>query len=206
MIRVAEWQPRHQLVLGDLVAGSRVRDLTLVLGYAGLVGLLAQVSIRVPITPVPVTGQTFAVLLGGLAVGTRRAVAGMCLYLLLGLAGLPWFAGGSGGWSVATTPSFGYIIGFILAALVLGRLATLGFDRHPAGVLAAVVIGNLLIYLLGATWLAVDLHLNAGQAIALGVSPFLIGDAIKALLAMGLLPGAWRIAGGGPRASSPQAQ
>lgn len=193
-------------MLGDLVAGSWVRDALLVVGYAGFVGMLAQVSIRVPITPVPITGQTLAVLLGGMAVGTRRAVAGMGLYLLVGLAGVPWFAGGSGGVAVATTPSFGYILGFVVAALALGWLASRGFDRHPLGVLAAMVGGNLLIYLLGATWLAVDLHLSAGQAVALGVSPFLLGDGIKALIAMGLLPSAWRIAGAGPRGSGRRGQ
>ncbi len=182
-------------VLSDLIPGERVRDLLVVLGFAAAIGVCAQVSIRLPFTPVPITGQTFAVLLGGLAVGTRRALAGTVLYLALGLVGVPWFAAGAGGFAVLTTPSFGYIVGFVFAAALLGWLATRRLDRRPLTVLAAMVAGDLVIYLFGATWLAVDLHLSAASAIALGVTPFLIGDALKTLVAMGLFPTAWKLLG-----------
>ena len=182
-------------VLSDLIPGDRVRDLLVVVGFAAAIGLCAQLSIRLPFTPVPVTGQTFAVLLGGLAVGTRRALAGTVLYLALGLIGVPWFAAGAGGIAVLTTPSFGYIVGFVFAAALLGWLASRRFDRRPLTVLAAMVAGDLVIYLFGATWLAVDLHLTAASAIALGVTPFLIGDALKTLVAMGLFPSTWKLVG-----------
>lgn len=189
-------------VLADLIPGERVRDVLVVLGYAGLVGLSAQLSIRLPFTPVPITGQTFAVLLGGMAVGTRRGAAGMLLYLLLGLVGVPWFAGGDHGMSMLSAPTFGYLIGFVFAACVLGGLARRGFDRHPVTVIVALVAGNAVIYLFGATWLAWRLHVGASQAISLGVTPFLLGDCLKALLAAALLPSAWKLTGrSGGRAS-----
>lgn len=183
-------------VLSDLIPGERVRDVLVVVGFAATVGLFAQLAIKLPFTPVPITGQTFAVLLGGMAVGTRRGLAGMLLYLLAGLLGVPWFAQRAGGFAVLTTPSFGYVVGFVFAATGLGLLARLRFDRRPLLVLAAMVTGNLIIYCFGATWLAVDLHLNPATAISLGVTPFLLGDAIKAVVAMGLLPTAWRLVGG----------
>jgi biotin transport system substrate-specific component len=183
------------MVLADLIPGTLVGDVLLVLGFAALTGLSAQISIRLPFTPVPVTGQTLAVLLGGMALGAPRAVLGMLAYLGIGLIGLPWFAGGAGGWAVVGSASFGYLLGFIVAATVVGALAARGFDRGPLRVFLAMAVGNALIYLLGATWLAVDLHLGVSGALSLGVTPFLLGDAIKAALAMGLLPGAWRLAG-----------
>jgi biotin transport system substrate-specific component len=186
---------RPRLVLTDLIPGDRVRDIGLVVGYAGLVGLSAQLSIRLPFTPVPITGQTLAVLLGGLAAGTRRGVAGMLLYLVAGLLGVPWFSGGSGGLAILASPSFGYIVGFVFAATVLGQLARRGVDRHPLTVILALVAGNAVIYAFGATWLALRLHLGDSQALALGVTPFLLGDALKAALAAVLLPAAWRLVG-----------
>ncbi|MGH7642045.1 MAG: biotin transporter BioY [Candidatus Dormibacteria bacterium] len=197
---------RPRPVLADLIPGDRVRDALVVLGYAGLVGLSAQLSIRLPFTPVPITGQTFAVLLGGLAVGTRRGATGMLLYLVLGLVGVPWFAGGDHGFSMLSAPSFGYVIGFIFAACVLGQLARRGFDRHPVTVIMGLVAGNAVVYLFGATWLAWQLHVGASQAISLGVTPFLLGDALKAILAAALLPAAWKLTGHSQekRASRPQ--
>lgn len=186
---------RPRPVLADLIPGERVRDVLVVLGYAGLVGLSAQLSIRLPFTPVPITGQTFAVLLGGLAVGTRRGAIGMLLYLILGLVGMPWFAGGTHGISSSVLPSLGYVVGFIFAACVLGQLARHGFDRHPLTVIMALVAGNAVIYLFGATWLAWQLHVGPSQAISLGVTPFLLGDALKAVLAAALLPAAWKLTG-----------
>ncbi len=186
---------RARPVLADLIPGDRVRDALVVVAYAGLVGLTAQLSIKLPFTPVPITGQTFGVLLGGMAVGTRRGVSGMIVYLLVGLLGVPWFAGGAGGLSILSSPSLGYVIGFIAAAALLGQLARRGLDRNPLGVVAAMVLANLVIYAFGASWLALRLHLGLGPTLSEGVTPFLLGDAIKAALAAVLLPGAWRLLG-----------
>lgn len=181
-------------VLADAISGSRLGDLVLVAGFACFVGLTAQVAIVLPFTPVPITGQTFGVLLGGMALGWRRAALGMVLYTVVGLAGFPWFAQAHGGVAQLGAPSFGYILGFIAAAIVVGRLAEARFDRNPALTLAAMVLGNCVIYLFGVGWLAVTLRVGLREALALGLFPFLIGDAIKALLAAGLMPGAWRLA------------
>ncbi len=180
-------------VLADLVPAFAVRDAILVVGYAVLVGLLAQLVINLPFTPVPITGQTFGVLLGGMALGTRRALLGMLLYVAVGLAGLPWFAGGAGGLHVLGLPTFGYLVGFVVAAAALGRLAEANFDRKPLLTLAAMVAGNAIIYFFGVTWLWNTLHVSFATAIAFGLTPFLLGDAIKAILAAGLLPGAWKL-------------
>ena len=185
----------RRYVLADTLPAFAVRDVLLVAGFAALVGLLAQVVIPLPFTPVPITGQTFGVLLGGMALGWRRAVAGMAVYVGLGLVGLHWFAGGTGGVSVIGAPSFGYLIGFIVAAAVLGRLAELRFDRNPLSVIGAMVVGNLIIYVFGVSWLMAAIHVDLAQGVALGLTPFLLGDAIKALLAAGLLPAAWRVRG-----------
>jgi biotin transport system substrate-specific component len=185
----------HRYVLADTLPTFAVRDAVLVVSYAALVGLLAQVVIPLPFTPVPITGQTFGVLLGGMALGWRRALAGMTVYLALGLVGLPWFADGNGGFVMLRAPSFGYLIGFIVAAAVLGRLAELRFDRNPLLTLGAMVAGNAIIYLFGVSWLMVAIHVDLGTGIALGLTPFLLGDAIKALLAAGLLPAAWKAVG-----------
>lgn len=163
-------------------------DAGIALAYALAVGLAALISFRLPFTPVPVTGQTFAVLAGGLLIGWRRAVPGIALYAALGLAGLPWFAGGAHGPQYLLAPSFGYIVGFAAAAALVGALTARGFDRHPALVLIAMVAGSLVIYLVGATWLALALHVGPATAIALGVTPFLLGDALKALVAAGAVP------------------
>jgi biotin transport system substrate-specific component len=189
---------RRGLVLADLVAGSRGRtariawDVVLVVGAAALVGLLAQVSIRLSFTPVPITGQTLGVLLAGTALGWRRGAAAMALYALAGLAGVPWFAGASSGYAGA---SFGYIVGFFFAAAVCGYLAERGADRSVRGSVPAMLAGEVMIYLFGVTWLAFDLHVSAASALHLGFTPFVIGDAIKAVIAAGLLPAGWKLAG-----------
>jgi biotin transporter BioY len=180
-------------VLADALPASAVRDVILVVVYAALVGVLAQVVIVLPFTPVPITGQTFGVLLGGMALGWRRALAGMAVYVALGLVGLPWFASGTGGFAVVRAPSFGYLVGFVVAAAALGRLAEMRFDRNPLLTLGAMVAGNVIIYLFGVSWLMATIHVDLAQGIALGLTPFLLGDALKALLAAGLLPAAWKV-------------
>jgi biotin transport system substrate-specific component len=177
-------------VLADAIPGARVRDAALVIGGAGFVGLAAQLSIPLPFTPVPISGQTFAVLLAGAALGWRRGLASMVLYLVAGVAGLPWFAGGASG---SAAPSFGFVVGFVAAAAIVGRLARAGADRTPLRTIGLMALGSAVIYLFGVPWLAASLHVGAGRAIALGLTPFLIGDAVKAVIAAGLLPGAWRL-------------
>ncbi|MBO0714589.1 MAG: biotin transporter BioY [Acidimicrobiales bacterium] len=187
---------RERLVLADLVPGERVRDLALVVGAAALVGLLAQVSIKLSFTPVPITGQTLGVLLAGTALGWRRAAGALALYAGLGVAGLPWFAHHGSGWGGA---SFGYIVGFVLAAGACGFLAERGGDRKVWRALPTMLVGEVLIYAVGLTWLSLSLHAGPAKTISLGLTPFLAGDAIKAGIAAGLLPLAWRLTGGGVR-------
>jgi biotin transport system substrate-specific component len=183
---------RRAAVLGDLLPGSLARDAALVVGSAALVGVAAQVAVPIPGTPVPVSGQTFAVLLAGAALGWGRAALGMVLYLAAGLAGVPWFAEGSSG---AGSPSLGYVLGFVVAAAVVGRLAERGGDRTPVRTVGTMLVGTVIMYAAGVPYLMAALGVDLGRALELGVAPFLIGDALKVLLAAGLLPTAWRLLG-----------
>ncbi|MER6453004.1 biotin transporter BioY [Streptomyces sp900105245] len=182
---------RPGAVLADLLPASRVRDAALVLGGAVLTGLAAQLSVPVPGSPVPVTGQTFAALLVGASLGARRGFLSLALYAVAGVAGVPWFAGGTSGGSAV---SFGYILGMLLASAVVGALARRGADRSPLRTAGTMILGEAIIYAVGVPYLALAAHLSASQAIAAGLTPFLLGDALKALLAMGVLPTAWKFA------------
>jgi biotin transport system substrate-specific component len=175
-------------VLSDLIPGSRVRDIALVVGGAGLTGLAAQLTF--PMWPVPFTGQTFAVVLVGAALGTNRAVLSMALYMLVGIAGVPWFAEGASGFGGAT---FGYILGFIAAAALVGKLAERGGDRTVLRTTGTMILGNLVIYAFGLPVLIAVTGMDLGGALATGVIPFLAGDALKIAVAAGLLPAAWRL-------------
>lgn len=176
--------------LGDVIPGGLVRNLVLVAAGTGLVALSAQVKFFLPFTPVPLSLQTFAVLLVGAALGSWRGVAAMALYLLVGMAGVPWFTDDRSGWAFA---SFGYIVGFVLAAAVVGKLAERGGDRTLLKAVGLMVLGNLAIYAVGVPGLMLFAGVSLGKALALGVLPFLIGDAIKILVAAGLLPTAWKL-------------
>jgi biotin transport system substrate-specific component len=180
-------------VLADALPRSAVRNVLLVIGGAAFVGLAAQISIPLPFTPVPVTGQTFAVLLTAAALGTWRGVSSMLLYAAMGLVGVPWFAEGSTAFREgALVVTFGYIVGFIVAAAVVGWLAERGNTRTPLRTAGLMVLGNVVIYAIGATWLAAAINVSLGKALSLGVQPFLLGDALKVALAAGLFPLAWR--------------
>jgi biotin transport system substrate-specific component len=181
----------RRLVLADLVPGALVRDAVLVVAGAGLTGLAAQVSIHTPLSPVPFTLQTLAVLVTGAALGSLRGALSMLLYLLAGVAGMPWFANHSHGWG---GPSFGYIIGFVVAAGVVGALAKRGADRQVLSTLGLMALGSAIVYIVGATWLANDLHLSAQKAVSLGVEPFLVTDSLKLAVAALAFPAAWRLA------------
>lgn len=178
-------------VLGDYLATSRAGSIALVLGGSAFVGIAAQVVIPLPFTPVPLTLQTFAVLLVGAALGTWRAIASMVVYAAAGTAGVPWFSAGSSGWGGA---SYGYILGFIVAAGLVGHLAERGATRTPARMAALMVAGNLAIYAIGVSYLKFAIDASWATALSLGVIPFLLGDALKILLAAGAFPATWRLA------------
>jgi len=185
--------PLHQrrpLVLADLVPGAAVRDILLVVGGAALTGILAQIAIPVAGSPVPVTGQTFGALAVGAALGWQRGAAALSLYLVAGMAGVPWYADGGSGFNL---PSFGYIIGFVLAAGLVGALANRGWDRTPLVTIATMVLGNLAIYAVGLPYLAWSLEIDLAAAFDIGMRNYLLGDGLKILLAAGCLPAAWRL-------------
>lgn len=170
--------------------GQRIRDLLLVFAGTVLVALLAQVSIPLPFTPVPLTGQTFAVLLVGAALGSRRGAASLSLYTVIGALGLPIFAGGVGGLGKFFGPTGGYLLGFIVAAYVIGLLAERGLERSFRTSILPFLVGTIIIYLIGATWLG--FFVGFEKALPLGVIPFIPGDIIKLALAAISLPVAWK--------------
>jgi len=183
-------QPR---VLADLFSHTRVRDAALVLGAALLTAACAQISIPLPGDPVPVTGQTFAVLLTGAALGANRGAAGQLLYVAMGLVGLPFYADGAHGVDVVFGATGGYLVAFPLAAWVCGKLAEARFDRTPLKALPAFTIGSLIVFAIGVPWLAVSADISLAKAIELGFVPFIPGGIVKAALAAGLLPTAWKL-------------
>jgi biotin transport system substrate-specific component len=189
-------QPR---VLADVAPRVRARDLVLVLAAVALTAASAQISIHVPGLTVPITGQTFAVLLSGAALGANRGGTAMLLYVALGMIGLPVFASGSHGTDVVFGATGGYLIGFLAAGWVVGRLAEARMDRTPVKALPLFVIGSVIIYAIGVPWLAVSAHMSLGTAISQGFTPFIGGDIIKALAAAALLPGAWALVSRGNR-------
>jgi len=182
-------------VLADLLPASRAKsavDAALVVGGAALTGIAAQIAVPVPGSPVPVSGQTFAALLVGTALGARRGFLSLALYAVAGMVGMPWFAQGASGYAM---PSFGYILGMLLAATVVGALARRGADRSMLRTAGSMVVGSVIIYAVGVPYLALATGMSFSAAIAAGLVPFLIGDALKAALAMGALPTAWKLIG-----------
>ncbi|MGP6178217.1 biotin transporter BioY [Microbacterium sp. A196] len=177
-------------VLADLVPGARVRDVALVLIGTAFITVAGYIAIPLPFTPVPLSLATFAVLLTGASLGPLRGGISAGLYLALGMVGLPLFANGSAGWAFS---SFGYIVGYVVAALVVGTLARHRSDRNAWSTLGLASLGSLTIYAFGVPWLAAFLGVDLATALGLGVVPFLIGDAIKIAAMAGLLPLAWRL-------------
>lgn len=176
-------------------ARALVADAVLVAIGVALIGLSAQVTFHLPNTPVPFTGQTFAVLLVGGAYGATRGTATMAAYLLVGGIGVGVFAGHSSGWDVLrfSSATGGYLVGMLVASGLVGWLADRGWDRNALRSVPAMVLGNVVIYAFGYLWLKHALDLTANQAWHAGVRPFLPGDAVKILLAAGLLPLAWKV-------------
>jgi len=183
-------QPR---VLADLIDRTRARDAALVLGAALFTAACAQISIPIPGSPVPITGQTFAVLLTGAALGANRGAVAQILYVGMGLIGLPFYADGSSGAHVVFGATGGYLVAFPLSAWVCGKAAEMRFDRSAIKALPVFAIGTLIPFLIGVPWLAVAVDVPLEKAIALGFTPFILGGVIKTVLAAGLLPSAWRL-------------
>lgn len=165
-----------------------LRHSALIIGFSLFVALCAQISIPLPYTPVPITLQTLGVLLAGAALGSKRGALAMLLYVGMGSVYLPFFAGGVGGFPLI---SGGYLVSYPIAAFVVGLLCERGLDRSLLTSILAMLPGSIIIYLVGATWLGFALHQGADVAIALGVTPFLIGDLLKMVVAALLLPIAW---------------
>ncbi len=179
-----------RLVLADRVFGrSLPLDVVLVAAGAALTALLAQVA--VPLYPVPITGQTLAVLLVGATLGAARGAISLALYAVLGVVGLPVFSDYASGVDVILGPTGGYIVGFIVSAALVGWLSERAWERQILKALATFAAGTLVVFAVGLPWLAVALGLDLMQTLNGGLFPFLIGGAIKALIAAGLLPLAW---------------
>lgn len=185
----------HQRVMIDVVwpTAGAWREVVLLLGGSLLIALTAQLQILLPFSPVPVTGQTFAVLLLGALYGSRRGPATVVTYLTLGAIGLPVFAGGAAGLARFVGPTAGYLVGFVAAAFAVGSLSERGWDRRPWTTAASMIIGNVIIYATGILWLSRFVGWEA--VLNTGVLPFLSGDALKITLATILLPSGWRIIG-----------
>lgn len=172
---IREWVPERSLRT----------DAGLVIAFSLFTALMAHIAIPLPFTPVPITGQTFAVLLCGALLGARLGTAAMLAYVAEGIAGLPVFA------AVPGAASYGYLAGFVVAAFVVGWLADRGWTKDLPRTLSAMVAGEVAIYLFGLLWLA--RFVPTSKLLALGLFPFLIGDAIKLLAAAAVLPAGWRL-------------
>lgn len=189
-------------------SAALVRDAALVAGFAVFTALLAQIRINLSFTPVPITGQTLGVLLAGAALGWRRGGLSQLLYWAAGVfMPVAWYADDqtgssvSAGWKVATGTTAGYFVGFVVAAAVVGYLAEQRQDRNFATSIPAMLAGTAIIYILGALWLAhrLDIPVTSGDGVSAldyGVTPFLVGDLFKLLIAGAITPIAWKFAAG----------
>jgi biotin transport system substrate-specific component len=176
-----------------------LRDVLLVVAASLVTAAAARIALPLPWSPVPLTGQTFAVLLTGAALGARRAALAQALYLVEGAMGLPFFAGGLGGPLVLAGPTGGFLLAFPLAAAVTGLCAEHGWDRRFGTTLASMLLGSAVI--LGSGLAVLSQFVPADRLLAAGLLPFLPGDVIKAVAAAFVLPAAWRFANGhSPRA------
>ncbi len=183
--------------VGERVS-PRLRNVVLVVTGAFLIFLTARVSFPIPGNPIPFTLQTFGVLVVGGALGLRRGGLAAALYVGIGIIGLPFFAEGRGGIQVILGARGGYLVGFILAGALVGRLAELGWDRRFGGALGATALGTLVIYLVGVPWLAATTNMSLGDAIATGLVPFLAADIVKLVAAAVVFPAAWWVVGRRP--------
>lgn len=185
---LADLLPLHGL-------GTAARDVLLVAGGAALTAVAAQLAFTMPWTPVPYTFQTFAVLLVGTALGSMRGALSMLFYVLIGAAGLPVFSQASGGFTHLLGFTGGYLVAFIVAAALVGRLAEDRWDRTPMRAALLMLVGTLVIYAIGVPVLAMTFPMDFGRALDLGALVFVPWDVAKVVAAALLLPLAWRLAG-----------
>lgn len=186
--------PARSQTLADVAAprASTLLHILLVVAASLVTAGAAQLELRLPWTPVPITGQTFAVLLSGAVLGARRAFFAQCLYLAEGAAGLPFFSGGAAGVAHLVGPTGGYLVAFPFAAALTGLLAEHGWDRRPLHMFAAMLLGSALIFGLGLAHLSA--FVPTGALLSSGLLPFLPGDLIKSALAAGAFPVFWKLA------------
>jgi biotin transport system substrate-specific component len=170
--------PSKNIAISWVEKGSLTRNLFLSLGFAIVTALSAQIRFVIPISPVPITGQTFVVLLAGLVLGSTFGAVSMLMYLFIGMSGLPFFSAGVAGLAILKSPTIGYIIGFFLAANVIGR-----FANKP---ILGIALGSVLIYICGVVGLMLILNVTVINAITIGIVPFIIGDLIKSIMAIGV--------------------
>jgi biotin transport system substrate-specific component len=182
--------PVTRVTLADLVVPRTwVTNTLLVIGGAVFTGLLAQVA--VPLWPVPITGQTLAVMLVASTLGLVRGTLSMLVYAVLGVVGVPWFSGWSGGPSILLGPTGGYIVGFIVAAAIVGWSAERGGDRRILRAVATFLVATISVFAVGLPWLAFALGTDLQQTLEFGLYPFIVGGLVKALLAALIIPAAW---------------
>ncbi|MFN2499151.1 MAG: biotin transporter BioY [Pyrinomonadaceae bacterium] len=187
----------HSYTEADTLLGAALapldwtRSVSLVFVFSLLTALAAQIVI--PVGPVPITAQTFAVLLTGALLGSRLGAMAMIVYLLEGASGLPFFYGGHGGITHLLGPTGGYLVAFPAAAFITGAFAENGWDKRFLTAVAAMAAGSLLITVAGWAWFSFVTHTSPGAAFKLSIAPFLIGDVIKILLAAAVLPSGWAL-------------
>jgi len=182
---------------------ARIRHIALICVGAAFIAMTANIAFTIPGNPIPITGQTLAVLVVGGALGLRRGALSVALYIVLGLF-LPVYAGQQHGLTtiIGLNPAGvvmgargGYLVSFLFAAALVGWLAEMGWDRHIGGAVGAMILGEVVVYAIGVPWLALALHKSPAEAIALGFTPFIVGDAIKLAIAAGIFPFAWWLVG-----------
>lgn len=166
-------------------------DIALIIGGSFFIALCARIRILLPFSPVPFTGQTFAVLIIGALFGAWRGSSSVLLYIMMGASGMPVFAMG-GGFAVLLGPTGGYLVGFIAAAYITGLLAERGWDRRTGTTVLAMLFGNMTIYAFGLLWLCCLMGMNKA-VLTEGLYPFVVGDLLKISLASALLPSGWKL-------------
>jgi len=186
--------------LADAIPLPRLRSTSVVLAGTALTAIAAQVRIPLGFTPVPITAQTFAVLLVAGVSGARRAAGSQALYWALGAVGVPVFANWKGGWSAATGATAGYVAGFVVASVLVGLLSERGQDRSLLTAVPQMLLGSTVIYTMGVLWLAHTLNVpvysgEGTDALSLGLTPFVVGDLLKLFAAALIMPMMWRLAG-----------